>query len=54
MFENNILTFNPGWMRRQPFRPFDDCAGGTEALKDKGITLEQRSDESTSGPAALC
>jgi len=54
MFENNILTFNPGWdQSAQRVEPFDDVREIQRRLKSKGIRLESEADEATSGPASL-
>ena len=40
MFENNILTFNPGWdTDAQPLDAFDDVRTIQKDLKEKGVTL---------------
>ncbi len=54
MFENNILTFNPGWdSNAQILENFDDVRTIQKELKDKGIKLETEADENTSGPASF-
>ncbi len=54
MFENNILTFNPGWDENaHKVEPFDDVREIQRQLKSKNIKLESEADESTSGPASL-
>ncbi len=54
MFDNNILTFNPGWNHdAQEVDPFTDVRDIQRALKDGGISLDSEADESTSGPASL-
>lgn len=54
MFENNILTFNPGWDENANLvDPFDDVREIQKRLKEKNIKLETEADESTSGPANL-
>jgi len=53
MFENNILTFNPGWGEMaQPIEKFTDVREIQKDLKAKGleITTEVASD---SGPGSL-
>ena len=53
MFEDNILTFNPGWTSdAQPFDPFDDVRDIKAKLKAAGIDVhqEQGGDE---GPASF-
>ena len=54
MFENNILTFNPGWDENaSPVDPFDDVRDIQKGLKAKGVKLETEADESTSGPTSF-
>jgi predicted lactoylglutathione lyase len=54
MFENNILTFNPGWDENAGnVESFDDVRDIQRDLKTKGVTLMVEADESTSGPASL-
>ncbi len=54
MFENNILTFNPGWdTNANKVEPFDDVREIQKTLKEKGIKLENEADENTTGPANL-
>ena len=54
MFENNILTFNPGWDESaNTLDEFDDVRTIQQHLKDNHIKLEQEADESTSGPASI-
>jgi len=54
MFENNILTFNPGWDENaNKVEPFDDIRTIQKHLKSKGIKLESEVDESSSGPASF-
>ncbi|MBT8288356.1 MAG: VOC family protein [Flavobacteriaceae bacterium] len=54
MFENNILTFNPGWDENaEPIPGFDDVREIQKHLKSKGIKLLSEADESTEGPASL-
>lgn len=54
MFENNILTFNPGWDENaHTLEAFDDVRAIQKDLQDKGIKLEREADESTSGPASI-
>ncbi|MBU3821485.1 VOC family protein [Flavobacteriaceae bacterium XHP0103] len=51
MFDNNILTFNPGWnANAKKLDSFDDVRSIQKHLKSKGIKLEREADESTSGP----
>ncbi len=54
MFENNILTFNPGWDENaQPLQSFDDVRDIQKKLKKSGITLTSEADETTTGPASF-
>ncbi|PSR13830.1 MAG: glyoxalase [Bacteroidetes bacterium] len=54
MFENNILTFNPGWDENaNPLESFDDVRKIQQHLKEKGIPLATEADETTSGPASF-
>ncbi len=54
MFENNILTFNPGWDENaQTLEQYDDVRDIQRQLKEKGIQLVAEADENTSGPAHL-
>lgn len=52
MFEENILTFNPGWNSdATPFDPFDDVRDIAKSLSDQGIAFEQEPDpERKEGP----
>lgn len=54
MFENNIMTFNPGWTQdAQPLESFTDIRAIQKELKSKNITFATEADESTSGPASF-
>ena len=54
MFENNILTFNPGWdQSANNLDSFDDVRDIQKNLKHKNIKLEHEADETTSGPASF-
>ena len=54
MFENNILTFNPGWNEEgKNIDPFDDIRKIQQDVKSKGITLLSETDESGSGPGSF-
>lgn len=54
MFENNIITFNPGWdQNAKNVEPFDDVREIQRQLKTKGIKFDTEADEKTSGPASL-
>ena len=54
MFQNNILTFNPGWDENaQQLETFDDVRTIQQHLKSKGVVLDSEADEATTGPASL-
>ncbi len=54
MFENNILTFNPGWDESaNTLDSFDDVRDIQKHLKDKGVELNREADASTTGPASI-
>ena len=54
MFENNILTFNPGWdADAKVLEKFEDVRKIQQSLKNKGIEIETEADENSSGPASL-
>ncbi len=54
MFEENILTFNPGWDQGgNELDSFTDVRELQRELKNQGIALIMEADESTSGPASL-
>ena len=54
MFENNIMTFNPGWDNKAgPVESFTDVREIQKSLKDKGITFLSEVDEGTSGPGSF-
>jgi catechol 2,3-dioxygenase-like lactoylglutathione lyase family enzyme len=54
MFENNILTFNPGWDESaNKMEAFDDVREIQRQLKGKGIKLDSEADEATAGPASF-
>ncbi|MEM6966229.1 MAG: VOC family protein [Bacteroidota bacterium] len=54
MFENNILTFNPGWdVNAQTLEEYDDVRTIQKNLKEKGIKIDNEADESTTGPASF-
>lgn len=54
MFENNILTFNPGWDQdAKPVENFTDIREIQKDLKGKGIELLSEVEEETSGPANI-
>ncbi|MFY0598498.1 MAG: VOC family protein [Cyclobacteriaceae bacterium] len=52
MFENNILTFNPGWdQSANALESFDDVREIQKELKANGVKLDSEADQSTTGPA---
>ena len=54
MFENNIMTFNPGWTTTQKtLEEFQDVRELQRMLKERGIELTTEADESSTGPASL-
>ncbi len=54
MFENNILTFNPGWDENANLvEPFDDVRTIQRHLKDNKIEIAHEADENTFGPASF-
>lgn len=54
MFENNILTFNPGWdSNAQPLPAFTDVRELQRQLKELGVTMLSEADENTTGPASF-
>ena len=51
MFEDNIITFNPGWDgNAQNVESFDDVRNIQAHLKNAGISLTKEADETTTGP----
>lgn len=54
MFENNILTFNPGWDENgNPTESFEDVRDIQQQLTSKGIDTGTKIDPDTSGPASF-
>ena len=54
MFEENILTFNPGWDEHgKEVDSFTDVREIQRKLKKQGIGLSSEADDSTSGPASI-
>lgn len=54
MFENNIMTFNPGWdQSAQPLEDFDDVRKIQAHLKENGIPLLSEADPNTTGPGNM-
>lgn len=54
MFENNILTFNPGWDQNAHLvEGFDDVRDIQKTLRQHGVKFEKEADENTTGPGSL-
>ena len=54
MFEKNMLCFNPGWdSNAQPLAEFTDVREIQRELVARGIALDARADETTTGPAYI-
>lgn len=54
MFEQNILTFNPGWDQQcNDLESFTDVREIQRELKKQGLALGSEADESTTGPASI-
>lgn len=52
MFEQNILTFNPGWdANAQEVNPFTDVRELQRRLRAAGVVFTEEADETTTGPA---
>ncbi len=54
MFDQNILTFNPGWDKfAQPLESFTDVRELQRQLKANGVVLQTEADENGAGPASF-
>ncbi len=54
MFENNILTFNPGWdSNAKTLEDYKDVREIQRQLKSQDIQFEQEADETTTGPGSF-
>lgn len=54
MFDENILTFNPGWdQNAQPLDTFTDVHELQRQLRGQGLEFMSEADESTTGPASF-
>jgi len=54
MFEQNIITFNPGWNQDAKNQDnFDDVRAIQKHLKASGIKLVKEANESTKGPESI-
>jgi len=54
MFENNILTFNPGWdQNANTIEAFQDVRKIQATLKNKGLKLDSETEDHTTGPGSI-
>lgn len=54
MFEQNILTFNPGWDESAgELASFIDVRDIQQHLKDQGVHMEKEAETNSSGPASF-
>lgn len=54
MFENNILTFNPGWDHNaKELNSFMDVRKIQKNLKKKGLEMQMEVDETDQGPGSF-
>lgn len=54
LFEDNILTFNPGWSGpHEEVDPFTDVRALASRLEAEGLELKQKTLEGTSGPGSF-
>jgi catechol 2,3-dioxygenase-like lactoylglutathione lyase family enzyme len=54
MFDQNILTFNPGWDQdAQPLDSFTDVRDLQKQLKAQGLAILNEADEGTTGPGSF-
>lgn len=54
MFEQNVLTFNPGWNQQaEPLDEFTDVRDLQKELRKHGIEFHTEADEQGSGPASF-
>ncbi|WP_422348368.1 VOC family protein [Flagellimonas sp.] len=54
IFENNILTFNPGWDEyAQKMEAYDDIRDIQKSLKADGVPLLPETDENGTGPGSV-
>lgn len=54
MFEQNILTFNPGWDENaQTLESYDDVREIQRQLLSRDIQLNNKADEQSKGPASF-
>lgn len=54
MFDDNILTFNPGWNENaKEVNPFTDVRDIQKSLKKENLKLDTEVDEGTKGPGFI-
>ena len=54
MFDQNILTFNPGWNRdAEELKDFPDVRELQRQIKSRGVELLSEADQNTTGPASF-
>ena len=54
MFDQNILTFNPGWnAQAQALEKFEDLRDLQRGLRDAGVDIQNPVDEETKGPGSF-
>ncbi|HMN96216.1 MAG TPA: hypothetical protein PKC43_07875 [Phycisphaerales bacterium] len=54
MFEQNILTFNPGWDQGGgELGQFEDIRDLQRRLRERGIQIVSEADDSSDGPASM-
>ncbi len=54
MFEQNILTFNPGWdQSANPLASFTDVRDVQKSLDAQGVSITTRADPDSTGPAHI-
>ena len=54
MFEETLLTFNPGWdQSANQLEDYDDVRAIQQKLMDENIKLERHCDSQSQGPASI-
>jgi len=54
MFEENIMTFNPGWSSAaEPLDEFQDVRDIQATLEGEGVEIKTRADPDSEGPASM-
>lgn len=54
MFDQNILTFNPGWdSEAKQLEKFTDIRALQRQLKNRGVDLVSEADQDSTGPASF-